>query len=79
MKGELLKRLSKEKPERKTDELTEALKQGYSWEQIFRAKQIDMQKVFSDHIYLKYSGIKGNFEIPYSYENYILLCWLLMK
>ena len=79
MKGELLQRLSKEKPERRTDEMTEALKQGYSWEQIYQAMRDKTDSPKQNNIYLKYSGIRGNLEIPYSYENYILLCRLLFN
>lgn len=79
MKRELLQRLSKEKPERKTDELTEALKQGYSWEQIFRAMADGKQKPLHNQVYLKYSGVKGCLEVPYTHENYVLLCRLLFE
>ena len=37
MKSKLLERLSKEKPENNKDEIKEALKRGYSLEQIMKA------------------------------------------
>ena len=73
----LLERLSKEKPAHEIDEIGEALRRGYSWEQIFRAMPNDVPKGLSPKVFLKYSGVKGNIEIPFSYENYFLLCRLM--
>ena len=77
MKSELLERLSQEKPEHKTDEIGEALKRGYSWEQIFRAMPNRKADSLSSRIILRYSGAKGQLEIPFSYENYFLMCRML--
>ncbi len=79
MKSELLERLSKEKPAHEKDEISEALKRGYSWEQVFRAMPNNPNYTTSSKVYLKYSGIKGSLEIPFSYENYFLLCRLLSE
>ena len=79
MKSELLERLSKEKPVHERDEIDEALKRGYSWEQVFRAMPNDTSHITASKDYLKYSGIKGSLEIPFSYENYFLLCRLLSE
>lgn len=79
MKSALLERLSKEKPEHQNDEIGEALRRGYSWEQVFRAMPNDINNMTATKVYLKYSGIKGSLEIPFSYENYFLLCRLLSE
>ena len=76
MKSKLLERLSKEKPENTKDEVEEALRRGYSLEQIIKAMA---PEVISEPRQGKicYQSNARRFEIPYTYESFRLLCRLM--
>lgn len=57
MKSKLLERLSKEKPENNKDEIKEALKRGYSLEQIMKALEFPAKVptlIIDDEAYIYY-------------------------
>ena len=67
-------------PEHKTDEIGEALKRGYSAKQIIRAltSKISQTEIRRGKIWYS-SPQKGTFEVPYTYENYVMLCRILFE
>ena len=78
MKGELLSRLSKEKPENNSEEIEEALRRGYSIRQIVKVLQNEDFTTEPRKWILKYRWTNGNrkeeFEVPYTYETFTMLC-----
>ncbi len=78
MKSALLERLSKEKPEHEQDEISEALRRGYSVRQIVKALTPEMKGTELRQGKIFYSGLRGTFEIPYTYEAFKLLCQLFV-
>ena len=79
MKSALLERLSKEKPEHKKDDIVEALRRGYSVRQIIKALMPEMKEPEIRQGKIFYSGLKGTFEIPYTYEAFKMLCQLFFN
>ena len=79
MKSDLLRLLSKEKPEHDTDEISEALRRGYSARQIIEAltKTPAMLKTEPRQGKIWYQGEQGIFEVPYTYETFMMLCQIL--
>ena len=73
MKSELLQRLSKEKPENNSDEIEEALRRGYSMRQIMRAMNSEMRKTEICKGILRFFSLRGEFEVPYTYETFMML------
>ena len=78
MKGELLSRLSKEKPENNSEEIEEALRRGYSIRQIMKVLQNQDFMIEPRKGILKYrwSNVnrKEEIEVPYTYETFTMLC-----
>lgn len=72
----LLERLSKEKPAHEKDEIDEALRRGYSVKQIIRALTPEMKDTEVRQGKIFYSGNRGAFEMPYTYESFKMLCQL---
>ena len=78
-KSDLLDRLSKEKPEHDKDEISEALRRGYSVRQIVQALTPAMSKTEPRQGKLVYTGRRGSFEVPYTCETFTMLCRLLFE
>ncbi len=76
-KSVLLERLSKEKPAHEQDEIGEALRRGYSVEQIIQAQAQQAHKPVIKNGYIEYTGEHGYLKIPYTYEAFKMLCRLL--
>ena len=79
MKSKLLERLSKEKPKHKKDEIDEALRRGYSVKQIVQALTPEMKGTEIRQGKIFYSGLRGTFEIPYTYEAFKMLCQIFFE
>ena len=79
MKGELLQRLSKEKPENNSEEIEEALRRGYSMNQIMRAMTPELGESEQRKGILKYHGQRGNIEVPYTRETFLMLYRVLIN
>lgn len=79
MKSDLLKRLSKEKPEHDNDDIGEALRRGYSVRQIMKAMTPAMSETEPRQGKLRYSGQRGSFEVPYTYETFTMLCRIFLE
>lgn len=79
MKSVLLERLSKEKPAHEVDEIGEALRRGYSMKQIIRAIKPEANPKEPRQGKIFYAGHRGTFEVPYTYENYLLLCRIMFE
>ena len=79
MKSDLLQVLSKEKPEHNTDEISEALRRGYSARQIIQAltKNPAMSKTEPRRGKIWYQRGAERFEVPYMYETFMMLCRIL--
>ena len=77
MKGELLSRLSKEKPENNSEEIEEALRRGYSIRQIMKVLQNEDFMTEPRKGILKYRWTNGEarreLEVPYTYETFTML------
>ena len=77
MKGELLQRLSKEKPENNSEEIEEALRRGYSMRQIVKILQTGMIETEPRKGILRYRWSNGErkkeLEMPYTYETFTML------
>ena len=78
-KGALLERLSKEKPAHEQDEIGEALRRGYSVQQIIKAMDTEMNKTEERQGKIKYSSTYKSFEVPYTYETFRMLCRLVLQ
>ena len=79
MKGELLNRLSKEKPENNSEEIEEALRRGYSMKQIMRALSPELREGEERKGILKYQGQRGRIEVPYTQETFLMLYRVLIN
>ena len=79
MKSDLLKRLSREKPAHKADEISEALKLGYSVKQIVKAMNSELTQTEIRQGKIWYAGPKGRFDVPYTYETFQIFCRLLFE
>ena len=77
MKTDLLSRLAQENPEHKPNDIDEALRRGYSIRQIMKAMNPAMSKTEPRQGKIWYSGRRGIFEVPYTYETLTILCQLL--
>ncbi|MBQ7241975.1 MAG: hypothetical protein IJS35_04240, partial [Firmicutes bacterium] len=62
----LLERLSKEKPAHEIDSIGEALRRGYSVQQIVKAMDTEMNKTEARQGKIKYSSTHKSFEVPYT-------------
>ena len=79
VKSALLERLSKEKPEHEQDEISEALRRGYSVRQIIKAMDTETNKTEARQGKIKYSSTHKSFEVPYTYETFTLLYRLMFN